>query len=77
MVPVTDTVRVEWESLKAAERKLKKATREAEQIGGLHGENITHTLYKLGSFLDEGLCGAIRRLRDLESIPTDKPESSL
>ncbi|HTZ63503.1 MAG TPA: hypothetical protein VMB51_05310 [Solirubrobacteraceae bacterium] len=66
-----DTLRVEWESLKAAERKLKQATREAERLGGRHGENLTHTLYKLGSFLDDGLCGAIRRLRDLESSIAD------
>jgi hypothetical protein len=63
----TDSIPVDWQSLKAAKGKLRKITREAEAVkDATESANMTHTAYKLGSFLDEALCGALSRLDDLD-----------
>ena len=66
-----DMIRVEWDSLKAAKAKLRKATVEAEKLKDPTARgNMTHTLYKLGSFLDEATCGALRKLDAVEGLAT-------
>ncbi len=52
-------MRVDWESLKAARSKYRKAVGEAECLADERERaNLTHTLSKLGIFLDEALHGA-------------------
>lgn len=59
-----DTIRVDFESLRAARLKYRKAVVGAEKIGGAKGDNLVHTLYKLGSFLDDATNGAFRAMDD-------------
>lgn len=69
-----DSTRVDWDSLKAARAKLRKITREAEALKDpTERANMTHTAYKLASFLDEGLCGAFAKLAAVEGLaaPTE------
>lgn len=69
MPPVTDTIRVDWDALKAAKAKLRKATGEAERLrGDTERANLTHSLYKCGSFLDEALNGALSKLDEIERV---------
>lgn len=72
---MSDTIRVDYESLRAARLKYRKAVVEAEKIAGVKGENLVHTLYKLGSFLDEALYGAFRAMdeRAPDTLPEETP----
>jgi hypothetical protein len=73
-----DTVRVEWESLKAAKAKLRKITREAEALTDpTERANMTHTAYKLGSFLNDGLYGLLAALGDIDVDTTQDGGSRL
>lgn len=69
MADVRDTVRVDWDSLKAAKAKLRKATAEAERLTDeIERANLTHSLYKCGSFLNEALDGALSKLDEIERL---------
>jgi hypothetical protein len=62
---MSDTVRVDYESLRAARLKYRKAVVEAERLpASVKRDNLVHTLYKLGSFLDDALSGAFRAMDD-------------
>jgi hypothetical protein len=66
---VVSTIRVDWQALKAAERKLRKVTVEAEKLEDpTERANMTHTAYKLGSFLDEALHGALSKLDAVKGL---------
>lgn len=47
------TTKVYEDSLRAAKRKYRQAVKEAEALTGTERANLTHTLSKLGIFLDE------------------------
>jgi hypothetical protein len=57
MTPPRDTIRVDWESMRAARLKYRAAVVKAEKQPGAP---LVHTLYKLGQFLDEATHGAFR-----------------
>ena len=60
-----DTTRLDWESMREARRKYRQAVREAERLGdGCERANRTHTLSKLGMFLDEATYGAFAASED-------------
>jgi hypothetical protein len=68
-VSTGDTLRVDWEALKAAKAKLRKLTVEAENATDPGDRaNMTHTAYKLGSFLDEALHGALSKLDSVDRL---------
>lgn len=73
-----ETISVDWDALKAARLKLRKAIIESEQLSDEHERsNLTHTTYKLGSFLDQALHGAISALDALSALPDNEPKSEL
>ena len=51
---MADQIRVDWQAMSAARRKYRQAVQEAEK----RDAGLTHSLYKLGSFLDEATHGA-------------------
>jgi hypothetical protein len=68
-----DTIPVDWDSLKAARTKLRKLTVEAEKVKDpAERANLTHTAYKLGAFLDEGLGGAFSALDSLNRSESER-----
>jgi hypothetical protein len=66
---MSDHVRVDWESLRAARLKYRAAVVKAEKQSG---QPLVHTLYKLGSFLDDALHGAFSAAD--ERAPDHPPE---
>ena len=52
---MADTLRVDWQSLRAARLKYRRLVIDAER-----GKANLHAAYKLGQFLDEALNGAFR-----------------
>jgi hypothetical protein len=71
---VADTIRVDWESLRAARLKYRAAVVKAEKQPG---QPLVHTLYKLGIFLDEALHGAFRMAdeRAPDTIPPSEEQA--
>ena len=66
---MSDTIHIDWDSLKAAKAKLRKLTSEAERAKDpTESANMTHTAYKLGSFLDEALQGAFSKLDQINRL---------
>lgn len=71
---MADTTRVDYESLRAARLKYRRAVVEAERLPhGVKRDNLIHTLYKLGSFLDEALYRSFSAMDD--RIPDAPPEN--
>lgn len=69
---MSDTVRVDWESLRAARLKYRTLVRQLEEGKRPH-DDILHPAYKLGQFLDEALYGAFAAAD--ERAPDTLPEA--
>lgn len=62
---MTDTTRIDWESMRAARQKYRQAVCEAERVQHKPDrKDLEHTLSKLGMFLDEATYGAFRASED-------------
>lgn len=66
-----DTIRVDFESLRAARRKYRTLVRQIEEGKRPHSDLI-HPAYKLGQFLNEALYGAFSAVD--ASVPDAPPQ---
>lgn len=70
---MADTTRIDWESMRAARQKYRKAVREADRLSDpAERADLTHTLSKLGMFLDEATYRAFSASED--RAPDTVPE---